>query len=487
VGTNPNTASPFGTGAINDQVLGALVDNSAIDPAPAVGAIDYAVDLDTITYDIYVPAAYDGTEPYGLITFINSGDNGNQPSGGYLADLDLHKLIVVAADGAGNSWNVDRRMGRAVMAAYRARELFNIDDERIFAMGNSGGARTANMLAFQHPAMFAAALPRCGANYPAALPQVYETQDPNSNYEYWGPFYFPDVGGQPFLDWLRGFDQRFSLMTSFDDFREGDMMNIYHFGYEEDGFESRFLENTGGHCSTSTETAATNPGVGNGWLPIGTGPTPGESNGELSLAPGAAAIARDRLSWDDRQGAVVRYSVGALEAQNADLQLGVWPYTDVDHGASLDSAPFTAADLLDHAGIVVQLHGGTSPGITVSLGDGSAAPLPVFTADFSDWDPTDPTATPLQMKLSLWDAELQINAGAHFENSVAETGVRLLDDQRTIRLRFAELANPTTYWPATTWQGDPGAVVTLAGSSAAAGPVSVQSLSVKDAAGIVCP
>ena len=39
-------------------------------------------------------------------------------------------------------------------------------------------------------------------------------------------------------------------MTSFGDFREGDIMNIYHNGMVPHDIKARFLEIEGNHCST---------------------------------------------------------------------------------------------------------------------------------------------------------------------------------------------------------------------------------------------
>jgi hypothetical protein len=481
-------ASAAGVGAINDLVLGDLVDASVVQSAPAAGTVDYGIDLSTRTFDVYIPSSYDGSEPYGLISFINSGNGGGQPTASYLQQMDESKLIWIAGDGIGNSIFVDERMGVALMGVHRARELWNIDDSRVYAMGNSGGARSANMLAFQHPEMFDSAMPRCGANYIASLEQAYETQDPDGHYEYWGASYFPDVNGEPYLDYLLGFGQKFSLMTSRTDFREGDMMNIYHFGYEADGFESRFLDIAGGHCSTNAghfrdalnfaehplhvvidEDFAdgnldSNPDAGEGWVVIEAGAS--ESAGALDLAADAAVVARNRLHFDDAKGAIVRTELDTDEVDGLNLQLALWPYTDADHGGAATSIPSDQGDLSDRVGLMLVINGqGPSTGVEVWLSKGDT-PLQVFSATFSDWDPL---TEPLPLKLQVW---------------TMETGTLLLNDQRSIRVRFEEFADPGSWWADAAWDLDTGAVLTVDNAGTVA--VSVGRLEVKDAVGIVC-
>jgi pimeloyl-ACP methyl ester carboxylesterase len=504
-------ASAAGTGAINDLVLGDLVDTSVVQSAPAAGTVDYSIDLSTRTFDVYVPSSYDGSEPYGLISFINSGNGGGQPTASYLQLMDDSKLIWIAGDGIGNSIFVDERMGVALMGVHRARELWNIDDSRVYAMGNSGGARSANMLAFQHPEMFDSAMPRCGANYIASLEQAYETQEPDGHYEYWGASYFPDVNGQPYRDYLLGFGQKFSLMTSRTDFREGDMMNIYHFGYEADGhfgyeadgFESRFLDIAGGHCSTNAGhfrdalnfaehplhvvidedfadgSLDSNPDAGEGLLVVKPGAS--ESGGALNLAADSAVVARNRLHFDDAKGAIVRTELEVDDVDGLDVELALWPYTNADHGGAATAVPSEQADLTGRVGLMLAITGqGTSTGVEVWLSKGDT-PLQVFSATFSDWDPL---TEPLPLKFQVWDSELQINLGKHVTGATMETGTLLLNDQRSIRVRFEEFAEPASWWVDGAWEVDSGAVLTVANAGTVA--ASVPWLEIKDAVGIVC-
>ena len=49
------------------------------------------------SYEIYVPKNYDGSESYGLVVWINSGDNGRIPRQ-YEPLMDKHRLIWIGAN-----------------------------------------------------------------------------------------------------------------------------------------------------------------------------------------------------------------------------------------------------------------------------------------------------------------------------------------------------------------------------------------------------
>ena len=66
---------------------------------------DYVYQTTKETWQVYVPDDYDGTIPYGLFTFISSGDGG-APNKTWLPVLKKYRLIFVGADKSGNkqSW-----------------------------------------------------------------------------------------------------------------------------------------------------------------------------------------------------------------------------------------------------------------------------------------------------------------------------------------------------------------------------------------------
>ncbi|MDG1482872.1 MAG: prolyl oligopeptidase family serine peptidase [Myxococcota bacterium] len=485
--------SPFGTGSLSSVLLGSIVDSSAIVQSPASGVVDYSMDLESETFDLYIPPDYDGSEPYGLLVYISASNNGRIPSE-WMAALDAHRLIWIGGEGIGNDTGVDERMGLSVIGAYRALEQFNIDRSRVYATGQSGGGRSASVMAWHHPALFPAAMPLCGSAYFRAVDQDYETQEPDSYYEYWGASYYPDVDGEPFAAWASAANQRFALLTSFDDFREGDIMNIVHNGLEPDGFSSRLLEGAGGHCATSTTQASdalafldhplfsvidddfsdgillTTADGGSGFLDASSTGTAAESDG-LQLSGEALAVGRDRIHLDDDGGAILRLTVAPESLDAGTVSVGLWAY---DGEVLIDT--LAGLGMAAHPGVVVTLSQDAGAAVITLTASGIAGEqVTLMSSTLSDWDGT----SALSMKLQVWSAEIQLDIGAHVaEVLTATTGVRLLDDARTIRARLDEL--PASF---TTDDWADGALLALSTSGSSAQITGVQ---LQDAVGALC-
>jgi hypothetical protein len=75
-GTNPGAALAFPTDQTNNVIFGALEEPSIVTNPVGAGAVVNSEGLTTVPYDVYVPSGHNGSEPYGLIAFINSEDNG---------------------------------------------------------------------------------------------------------------------------------------------------------------------------------------------------------------------------------------------------------------------------------------------------------------------------------------------------------------------------------------------------------------------------
>lgn len=513
-GSKPGAASPFGTGDRPDVVLGDLEDPSVIEQAESTWAVDYNIDLATQTYDLYIPADYDGSEPYGLLTYIEAGDNGGSAPGGWHEHLDQQKLIWVSGDGIGNSVDTDIRIGTGILAVYRMCELFNIDMARIYASGNSGGARSSHMMSYLHPGTIDAACPKCGAAFIREVEQAYETQEPDSHYEFWGDWYFPDVDGDDYATYLHGFNPRYALMTSYDDFREGDIMNIYHHGMEADGFESRLLDVEGGHCSTNGQhfadalgflehplfvvvddpfddsQAHQNDGAGDGFLSIGAGSVV-EQDGQLKLlAEGGelvAAVGRNRLHWHDSKGLITRLELAVSGDRTQSAYLGLWAQAPQE---LLDPAEngFVAGQVAPPVpGLMLQLDtDGTTATMALHVfNEAAGTPQLLFEADFEDWEPSSQT---LPLKFQVWDHEFQVNLGQHLGDSIAQPGVRLLDDKRTIQVRWEEVQ--AGYWSGDAWSKEDGCLFTVAArgqdDAADGAELALEQIQIIDATGIVC-
>ena len=487
-------ASPFGTGSVPQAVLGALEDPDALTPAPNPDAVDTSLDLDSETFDLYIPEDYDGTTPFGLVMYINAGDDG-AVHGEWTEVLDDSHLIWVGGRGIGNPVDTTERIGLTVLGTLRALELFNIDRSRLYITGTSGGARVSHVTSFYYPDLYRAAFPLCGAAWPREVEQAYETYEPDSHYEYWGDWWYPDVDGQDFLTWLSTYAPRYALMTSYDDFREGDIQNVYHYGASEDGFAVRLLERPGDHCATDPDrlrdalawvespdfTVVADPmadgglgsseGIGHGLVDAGSVDAPrATEDGGLVLSAGKGApglvLSRDHVAFADAAGGVfgVTWAPGAdFTGARATFAIQAW-----DEDRAVD-------DLGSGQAIRVSVEGET-PSVTVSVQTAKTIET-VLTGTLSDWEDGDT----LSVEVQAWDGELQVRTDHHFAEATVADTAKLLDDQRTLRMRWADAGYDLTGW-------EEGGLLTLGLEAIGADAVTMRAtdLLARDATGWSC-
>ena len=148
-------------------------------------------DIKKESFEMYVPDSYDSNTPFGLIVWISAGPGGPiETYQGSKELMDKHKLIWVGANNSGNSEDTyKRRIPLALDAAYNVRKLYNIDPNRIYVGGISGGGRVASRTAFHHSDVYAGGIFVIGADYcqfskaPAEIsPQSEKTRQIRSAY-----------------------------------------------------------------------------------------------------------------------------------------------------------------------------------------------------------------------------------------------------------------------------------------------------------------
>jgi predicted esterase len=223
-------------------------------PSPIPGRmsrhIGYNLDPAKERFFAYVPPSYTGSEPYGLIVFTYADPEARLPAR-WQAVLDARKYIFVAAENAGNDQPHGRRLGLAVMAALEMTKAYRIDPNRVYAAGFSGGARMSGLLGFYQPDIFRGTVQNCGADFYKPVPIVdAKTQ--------------LDTAGQPYghLDAseeeVRGARKvRFVLITGTNDFRRGNILDIFHGGFEREGFQAKLFDVQGmSHDICDAETLA---------------------------------------------------------------------------------------------------------------------------------------------------------------------------------------------------------------------------------------
>jgi predicted peptidase len=117
-----------------------------------------------ISWEIYVPDSYQPDQPAGLMVYISPTSSGGIPRG-WKTVMRERNMIWIAANRSGNQAFVPRRAIFAFVAPTLARKYYNIDLERIYLSGLSGGGKMASMVATDHAHLFKGAIYNCGVDF----------------------------------------------------------------------------------------------------------------------------------------------------------------------------------------------------------------------------------------------------------------------------------------------------------------------------------
>lgn len=154
---------------------------------------------DPVSWFVHVPDGYDPARPPGLLVFVPPVTSGRVPA--RLKPVMAEKnLIWIAANQSGNQVDPGLRFNYALLAPLAAGKHYQLDPERIYISGYSGGGRVASAIAPFYPAMFRGAIYICGVNS-------------------WGP------DKPPGIKQIRA--NRFVFLTGTEDFNRSQTRDIY--------------------------------------------------------------------------------------------------------------------------------------------------------------------------------------------------------------------------------------------------------------------
>jgi hypothetical protein len=170
------------------------------------------------TFHVYVPSGYRPEEPHGLMVWISPTPFGGFGSSDTQEILDRHRLIWIGADNSGNSRARWDRIGLALDAVHNMRQLYTIDERRIYAAGYSGGGRITTGISMLYLEVFTGGFSIYGCDYFEPIPV------PDKPGAHW-PSRFP----RPPRERLRRLkkDSRFVLLTGEWDFNRPQAQQIY--------------------------------------------------------------------------------------------------------------------------------------------------------------------------------------------------------------------------------------------------------------------
>ncbi len=132
------------------------------------------VDLAAERYIVYVPSQHPA-KGYALVVFVPPWQQAGLPQG-WGAVLDSYSAIFVSAARSGNNENtMARREPLALLAAQNIIADYQVDPERVYIAGFSGGSRIALRLAIGYPDLFRGAILNAGSDSlgdPSAEPPI---------------------------------------------------------------------------------------------------------------------------------------------------------------------------------------------------------------------------------------------------------------------------------------------------------------------------
>jgi hypothetical protein len=210
---------------------------------PAVG-INYVFDLPRETFEVFVPKNYSDKRAFGIFVFIDSQNEMTVPKE-WVSIMEKEKLICLIPQRIGNDQPTPRRLGLTLIGILKAGERYKTDPKRIFIGGYSGGARCSLRLAFLHTDVIAGNISICGADFYEPVPRVKAMDQ--SNYGVW-PAPLDRVAEAR----EKG---RFAFITGEQDFRRGNILDIYQGGFLKHGFHAKLIDDPKkGHQLCSPES-----------------------------------------------------------------------------------------------------------------------------------------------------------------------------------------------------------------------------------------
>lgn len=132
--------------------------------SPAEPPADWLTDYDSTaqSYELYVPKSLKKKERPGLILFISPGPRGTGLEA-FRETCDARNLIFVSPHGAGNDTETRRRVRCVLDVLDDVRRQHQVDPDRTYVGGFSGGGRIACAIGFSLPEYFGGVIPVCAA------------------------------------------------------------------------------------------------------------------------------------------------------------------------------------------------------------------------------------------------------------------------------------------------------------------------------------
>ena len=120
---------------------------------------------DPQTAVVYVPAAYDGSEAYGVYVHISPGEGGHKPSREWQAVFDRLKLICVSPNKSSNNVTMLLRVVLGLDALATVRAKYKTNPDRVYVGGFSGGGHIAMLSEMMYPEIYQGVISHAAQSY----------------------------------------------------------------------------------------------------------------------------------------------------------------------------------------------------------------------------------------------------------------------------------------------------------------------------------
>jgi len=114
-------------------------------------------------FEVYVPENYDPLWPAGLLVFVSPIDSGGIPDA-WKEVFDRRNLIWVSVNNSGNAMPPERRIAEAKVSAAFILQNFEVNPQRTYISGMSGGGQISGIVASLYPGLFRGGIFLCGVN-----------------------------------------------------------------------------------------------------------------------------------------------------------------------------------------------------------------------------------------------------------------------------------------------------------------------------------
>ncbi|HEU4604121.1 MAG TPA: PHB depolymerase family esterase [Steroidobacteraceae bacterium] len=132
-------------------------------PPERASEFDAVLDKDRqITWNVFKPTT--ASTPHGVLVFVSARDSGRPPNQ-WLGVLQQSNLIWIGANRFGNKKPSAQRILAAILGLALVQRDYEVDPERIYIAGMSGGGRIASKTITTSPQLFTGAIYFSGADF----------------------------------------------------------------------------------------------------------------------------------------------------------------------------------------------------------------------------------------------------------------------------------------------------------------------------------